>query len=189
MLDTNGNGKRDAYVEPDQPVDPTKDKRISAPFYGVSPNPVDGSIWGSSTGFPGSLVRLVPGPNPPATALAEYYELPMKDGKPVAAYSPRGMDVDRNGVVWIGTASGHLVSFDRRKCKAPLNGPKATGQHCAEGFTVVSAAGTELQGLGGVGKRRLAVLHVRRSLRHARHRQQQRADGDRAMNRKRSSRS
>ena len=29
VLDTNGNGKRDAYVEPDQPVDPTKDKRIT----------------------------------------------------------------------------------------------------------------------------------------------------------------
>ena len=28
ILDTNGNGKRDEYVEPDQPVDPTKDKRI-----------------------------------------------------------------------------------------------------------------------------------------------------------------
>ena len=28
ILDTNGNGKRDAYVEPDQPVDPTKDKRF-----------------------------------------------------------------------------------------------------------------------------------------------------------------
>jgi streptogramin lyase len=136
VLDTNGNGRRDAYVEPDQPVDPTKDKRINAPYYGVGPSPVDGSIWGSVTGFPGAVVRLVPGPNPPQTALAEYYELPMKNGNPVEAYSPRGMDVDRNGVVWIGTASGHLVSFDRRKCKAPLNGPKATGQHCAEGFTV-----------------------------------------------------
>ena len=28
ILDTNGNGKRDDYVEPKQPVDPTKDKRI-----------------------------------------------------------------------------------------------------------------------------------------------------------------
>ncbi len=28
VLDTNGNGKRDDYVEPNQPVDPTKDKRI-----------------------------------------------------------------------------------------------------------------------------------------------------------------
>ena len=29
MLDTNGNGKRDDYIEPDQPLDPTKDKRIA----------------------------------------------------------------------------------------------------------------------------------------------------------------
>ena len=146
ILDTNGNGKRDAYVEPDQPVDPTKDKRVNAPFYGVSPNTVDDSIWGSSTGFPGSIVRIVPGPNPPATALSEYYELPMKDGRPVSAYSPRGMDVDRNGVVWIGTASGHLVSFDRRKCKGPLNGPKATGQQCQEGFTSYPLPGPNYQG-------------------------------------------
>jgi hypothetical protein len=56
------------------------------------------------------------------------------------------MDVDRNGVVWTGTASGHLVSFDRRKCRAPLNGPKATGQHCAEGFTVYPLPGPNYQG-------------------------------------------
>ena len=145
VLDTNGNGKRDAYVEPDQPVDPAKDKRVNAPYYGVAPSPTDGSIWGSVTGFPGAVVRLAPGTNPPQTALAEYYELPMKDGTPVQAYSPRGMDVDRNGVVWIGTASGHLVSFDRTKCKAPLNGPKATGQHCAEGFTVYPLPGPNYQ--------------------------------------------
>ena len=39
ILDTNGNGKRDAYVEPNQPVDPMKDKRISGSFYGVTVNP------------------------------------------------------------------------------------------------------------------------------------------------------
>jgi hypothetical protein len=33
VLDTDGNGKHDAYVEPDQPVDPTKDKRIPGGFY------------------------------------------------------------------------------------------------------------------------------------------------------------
>ena len=47
VLDTNGNGKRDDYVEPDQPVDPTKDKRIAGGFYAVMPSPVDGSVWGS----------------------------------------------------------------------------------------------------------------------------------------------
>ena len=75
ILDTNGNGRRDAYVEPNQPVDPTKDKRINAPFYAASPAP-DGSVWGSSLGFPGAIMRLVPGSNPPETALTEIYELP-----------------------------------------------------------------------------------------------------------------
>ena len=58
ILDTNGNGRLDTYVEPDEPIDPTKDKRIRAGYYGVAVNPVDGSIWGSSLGFPGSIIRL-----------------------------------------------------------------------------------------------------------------------------------
>ena len=53
IMDTNGNGRRDAYVEPDQPVDPTKDKRFGAAFYSVAPAP-DGSIWGSVLGYPGA---------------------------------------------------------------------------------------------------------------------------------------
>ncbi|MDB4891553.1 MAG: hypothetical protein JWL61_3408, partial [Gemmatimonadetes bacterium] len=44
ILDTNGNGKRDEYVEPNQPLDPTKDKRINAGLYSVAPAP-DGSGW------------------------------------------------------------------------------------------------------------------------------------------------
>ena len=29
-----------------------------------------------------------------------------------------------------------MTSFDRKKCKGPLNGPKAaTGRHCPEGWT------------------------------------------------------
>ncbi len=47
ILDTNGNGKRDVYTEPGQPSDPTKDTRIKVGFYGVSPSPVDGSVWGT----------------------------------------------------------------------------------------------------------------------------------------------
>src|SRR5436190_945616 len=63
VLDTNGNGKRDDYVEPNEPVDPTKDKRIVAAFYGIAVNPVDKTIWGSVLGFPGYVIRLDPGPN------------------------------------------------------------------------------------------------------------------------------
>src|SRR5947208_1982501 len=151
ILDTNGNGKRDAYVEPDQPVDPAKDKRISAGLYAVAPAP-DGSIWGSSLGFPGAIVRLVPGPNPPETALAELYELPLdRSGVPVEGFSPRGGDVDRNGVYWTALASGHLASFDRRKCRGPLNGPTATGQHCPEGWTFYPEPLPQLTGVTDPG--------------------------------------
>ena len=140
VLDTNGNGKRDAYVEPNQPLDPAKDKRYGNAFYAVAPAP-DGSIWGSVLGFPGAVVRLNPGTNPPETALAEVYEPPMP------GYSPRGGDVDRNGVYWTALASGHLASFDRRKCKGPLNGPQATGQHCPEGWTLTAEPLPQLKGV------------------------------------------
>ena len=153
IMDTNGNGRRDAYVEPNAPVDPRKDKRIAASFYGVAPAP-DGSVWGSSLGpFPGSVIRLVPGPNPPETALVEYYEVPygnpgaaMKDG-----FSPRGFDIDRNGVAWVALSSGHMASFDRRKCRGPLNGPTATGQHCPEGWSFWAEPLPQMKGVATSG--------------------------------------
>jgi hypothetical protein len=146
ILDTNGNGKRDEYVEPNQPVDPTKDKRIVAAFYGIGYNPVDGSIWGSVLSYPGGVVRLMPGDNPPQTALAEYYEVPFNELRaPVNGFTPRGMDIDRDGVVWVPLASGHLASFDRRKCKGPLNGPSATGRHCPEGWTLYPFPGPQFR--------------------------------------------
>jgi len=50
ILDTNGNGKRDAHVEPNDPVDPTKDKRIAVALYSVAVNPGDGTVWGTVLG-------------------------------------------------------------------------------------------------------------------------------------------
>jgi hypothetical protein len=149
IMDTNGNGKRDAYVEPDQAVDPTKDKRFGAAFYSVAPAP-DGSVWGTVLGYPGAVVRLNPGTNPPETALAEVYEPPFNDPK-APGFSPRGGDVDRNGVFWAALASGHLASFDRRKCKGPLNGPQATGQHCPEGWTLYAEPLPQLKGVTDPG--------------------------------------
>jgi len=138
VLDTNGNGTRDDYMEPEQPLDPSKDKRITAAFYGIAVNPVDGAVWGSVLGFPGYVIRLNPGSNPPATALAEVFE------PPLPGYGPRGMDIDRNGVVWTPLSSGHLASFDRSRCKGPLNGPTATGRHCPEGWTLHPFPGPQL---------------------------------------------
>jgi hypothetical protein len=142
ILDTNGNGKRDAAVGPKDKVDPSKDKRINAGFYAVMPSPVDGSVWGTYRSFPGAVVRLNPGSNPPETALAEIYNVPMP------GFGPRGGDIDKDGVVWVSLASGHLGSFDRRKCKGPLNGPKATGNHCPEGWSFHKYPGPGFQGVG-----------------------------------------
>src|SRR6185312_11001882 len=117
-------------------------------FYAVAPAP-DGSIWGTVLSIPGAVVRLMPGPNPPETALAEYYEPPFNNPRAkLQGYSPRGGDVDRNGVYWAAMASGHLASFDRRKCKGPLNGPAATGAHCPEGWSFYQYPGPGFQGIG-----------------------------------------
>ncbi|HEY0963917.1 MAG TPA: carboxypeptidase-like regulatory domain-containing protein [Pseudomonadales bacterium] len=137
ILDTNGNGVRDDYVGPDDATDPAKDTQIlpGFGFYAVNPAP-DGSVWGSILGFPGGVARLVPGDDPARTAITEYYEPPVDEtGNPLEGFSPRGMDIDRDGVAWLAMASGHMASFDRRKCTGALNGPEATGQHCPEGWT------------------------------------------------------
>ena len=152
VLDTNGNGQRDAYTEPGEPLDPAMDSRVTTGFYGVAVSPVDGSIWGSSLGFPGAVVRTVPGDDPSKTALTEVFELPW--GNPnavVQGYSPRGMDIDRSGVVWTPLASGHMASFDRSLCTRPLNGPEATGQHCPEGWTLYPEPLPQLKGVGDSG--------------------------------------
>ena len=154
ILDTNGNGKRDeGYVEPNQPVDPSKDKRIVAGLYGIGYDPNDGTIWGSVLSVPGGVIHVIPGDNPPATTLSEYYEVPFNEPKAaVNGFGPRGMDIDRNGVVWIPLASGHLASFDRKKCKGPLNGPTiANGRHCPEGWTLHQFPGPQFEGLNEPG--------------------------------------
>jgi hypothetical protein len=46
----------------------------------------------------------------------------------------RGADVDRQGVVWVSPGSGHMGSFDRRKCKAPLNEPEGDRRPLSRGL-------------------------------------------------------
>ena len=145
ILDTNGDGKRGEYTEPNQPFDPSKDRRINVAFYGASPAH-DGTVWGSSLGFPGYIVRLDPRQaNPESTALAEVYEVP------APGYGPRGFDIDSKGVAWVPLSSGHMASFDRSKCKV-LNGPTIRdGRHCPEGWTLYPFPGPKLAGDPGTG--------------------------------------
>ncbi len=147
IVDTNGNGKRDSYVEPNQPEDPTKDKRVGLGFYGIAYSPADGSIWGSNLSFPGFIIRLNPGPNPSETALAEVYRVPEP------GFGLRGLDVDRNGVAWVTLASGHMASFDRHKCKGPLNGlGAAAGNLCPEGWSFFPLPGPGFKGRDGAAE-------------------------------------
>ncbi len=145
VIDTNGNGKRDEWVEPNQAVDPSKDKRIVGALYGIGVNPKDGTIWGSILTFPGYVVRVDPGSDPSRTALAEIYE------PPAPGYGPRGFDIDRNGIAWVPLSSGHMGKFDRSKCKV-LRGPEtATGRHCPEGWTLYPFPGPQMTGVPDTG--------------------------------------
>ena len=151
VLDTNGNGKRDlGWVEPNQPVDPAKDKRIITGPYGINTAP-DGGIWGSVLGFPGGLVRY-----DSKTQLSEFYEVPYKNAKTkMAGFSPRGMGIASDGVVWAALSSGHAASFDRRLCKGKLNGPIAADAQnvCPEGWNLYQLPGPEFENMpkGTVG--------------------------------------
>jgi hypothetical protein len=145
VLDTNGNGKRDeGYVGIKGKLDPARDKQVGAGFYAVMPNPADGSIWGTAGVFGGRgmVVRVVLGDNPPATTLTEVFKVP------APYFGPRGGDIDSQGVVWVSLGSGHMGAFDRRKCKGPLNGPKATGDHCPEGWSFYQYPGPGFKGIG-----------------------------------------
>ncbi len=157
VLDTNGDGRiTRPWNEPGGDVDPTRDTRIGGGFYGVIANPVDHTVWGAETGpFPGRIVRLDRGDNPPETCIAEVYEPPSIENPDVdpalTGHAPRGIDVDRNGVIWTAlSGSGHMASFDRSRCRV-LNGPEATGQHCPEGWTLYPTPGPQMKGVDDPG--------------------------------------
>ena len=153
IVDVPGLGRRGDYTEANQPFDPARQRRIIASLYAVQPSPTDGSIWGQSMGIgfsgvdqPGYLIRFIPGADPTNTGLTEIF-MP-----PPGSFSPRGIDVDSRGVVWTTLASGHLASFDRSRCRAPLTGPTAaTGEQCFEGWTLHRFPGPQFAGLDPAG--------------------------------------
>jgi hypothetical protein len=122
-------------------VDRTLDTMVTYSLYSVIPSPVDDSVWGISETYPGILVRLQRGNNPPSTCKAQIFKVPEP------GFDPRGVDIDTNGVVWTAlAASSHLASFDVRKCK-DLNGPQKTdGSQCREGWTLYQTDGPKLKG-------------------------------------------
>ena len=92
-------------------------------------------------------MRLDPGPNPPATALAEIH-----DG-PLLGFAPRGADIDSQGCVGVARQRPSL-QLRPRKCKDPLNGPKATCDHCPEGWAFYQYPGRGLPASAATAPRR-----------------------------------
>jgi hypothetical protein len=153
IVDVPGWGKRGAYAEADQPVDPARQKRVIAGFYGVQASPVDDTIWGQSMdiGFsrmdqPGYLIHFIPGSDPANTSMAELFQ------PPEGTFGPRGIDIDTKGVVWTALSSGQLASFDRSKCSQALKGPNTvTGKQCAEGWSLYRFPGPQFKGVDASG--------------------------------------
>jgi hypothetical protein len=149
VVDYNGDGKTGAFTNANEPPDPKLDRRVPSGGYGISVSPLDHSVWyATQDPVPGRIVRMTLGSNPPATCMTEAYEPPYNNPKvPGAqAFSPEGIDVDTNGIVWTALAgTNDLASFDRRKCKV-FNGPTATGQQCPEGWTLYPVPGPKFKG-------------------------------------------
>jgi hypothetical protein len=118
---------------------PNGDRLEGYGTYAVMPNPADGSVWYTARIFAGggSLIRF-----DPASGVSELFNVP------APYFAPRGADIDQHGVVWVSMGSGHLGSFDRRKCKAPLDGPDAKGDHCPEGWSFHKYPGPGFKGIG-----------------------------------------
>jgi len=138
-VDTDGNG--------------TPDTSLPGFNYGVIPNPQDDSVWfaqpggnpGGALDFRGRLIRYTP-----ATDKHEAYT-PPRPGS-----GPRGVDVDREGIIWVALGgSGHLGRFDRSVCAQTWG----SGDQCPEGWTLYRSPGPLIATDADPGDERSADFH------------------------------
>src|SRR5690606_23534207 len=111
VIDTNGDGRitKPWNAADAENPDPALDTEVRKNLYTVIPDPVDGNIvWGVSEDYPGYLVRLDRGMNPPESCVSEVYEVP------AGTLDPRGMDIDSEGNAWLAmAATSQWVKFER----------------------------------------------------------------------------
>ncbi len=144
VVDTNGDGViTKPWNAPNDPnPDPSLDTEVRYNLYAVIPDPENPDVvWGAAESYPGYIVRLDRGNNPPETCITEVYEV-LDPGT-----DPRGIDIETNGVVWTAlAASSHFARFDRGQC-SQLNGPGTDkGTHCPEGWTLWKTDGPTYPG-------------------------------------------
>ena len=158
VIDTNGDGViTKPWNEPSrrgQPDsrNPQLDTRVVIGSYGVIGDPTDHkAVWISSNRFPGRLARLHVGDNPPETCVTEMYEVPSvldpNVPKEKTGFGARGIDIDRNGVIWTAlSGSSHFASFDRSQCSLHSGPATANGRHCVDGWTLYPTPGPVVPG-------------------------------------------
>ncbi len=143
VVDTNGDGRiTKPWNPPDaEHPDPKLDTEVRHNMYSVIPDPGNGNVvWGASEDYPGYIMRLDRGNNPPETCITEVYEVPK------GSLDPRGIDIDSKGHPWVAmAASSGFARFDRSKCTV-FNGPGTDkGEQCAQGWKVWKVPGPKMK--------------------------------------------
>ena len=160
ILDYNGDGKIGAYTKPDEPPDPKLDRAVGGAQWLRIRRQSSGrqrvvcAGLARPTKFPGKSSAWCPAQTrrQRARRKSTSRRLTIPNVRAWRLIRTLGIAIDTNGVVWAALAgSNDLASFDRSKCKGPLNGPTATGQHCPEGWTLYPVPGPKFKGTRSSG--------------------------------------
>ena len=174
VIDTNGDGRiTRPWNEPGEARDPARDTRLAGFAYGIIANPVDGTAWAARTGpFPGRLVRLDRGDNPPESCVAEVYEPPSTENPAVDAahtgHAPRGVDVDRNGLIWTALLRQRAPGQLRPQQVPHAERPGRDRPALPAGLDALSDARAADEGRDRSGQRGLPLLQLGGPVRHPR---------------------
>jgi hypothetical protein len=155
VIDTNGDGRITKPWNPPPGADKSRydsklDTLTTMGSYGIVPDSIDRSaVWFAWQPFPGRIARLSIGDHPPESCVTEVYEVPSTLDPAVTkaktGFGPRGVDIDRSGIVWTAlSGSGHFARFDRSKCKVTRGPSVVDGRHCAEGWELFPSPGPTL---------------------------------------------
>ena len=147
ILDTNGNGKQDAWVEPD---DAGRSDQGQADRYELLRRSRSARSTDRSGATPmnsrAPLVRVIPGSNPPIDGARGNLRSADRPGARARCYHAarhrrrrQRRRVDRAG-------ERPLRQLRPAQVQGPLNGPKATGEHCDEGWTFYPVPGPNFKG-------------------------------------------
>jgi hypothetical protein len=84
-----GGGRGRGQGAPAAAFNPQQDSQVSYSLYSVIPSPVDDSVWGVAESFPGYLIRVKRGNNPPETCMTQIFKVP------APGLDPRGVDIEQ----------------------------------------------------------------------------------------------